>query len=196
MCAHSQPHQHVTFGRTHAFYGDSIRACAKACLTVGREHIIAVTSIPAGALLACALLVLLSACGRQPSPDALNQIQSRLEQLERRIEQCEAKNAELTEWVNEGKAGAIKLEETLAALTQQVEKTASRPSTPSLGPSSQPSVTPAAAKKYHTVARGETLYSIAKRYGLSVDELRRINRLTPDQTIQAGQSLAVSRDTK
>jgi len=47
---------------------------------------------------------------------------ARLEQLEQKVAQFEAKDVELTELVNEGKAGTLKLEEALAALTQQVEK--------------------------------------------------------------------------
>jgi len=116
---------------------------------------------------------------------------ARLEQLEQKVAQFEAKDVELTELVNEGKAGTMKLEGALAALTQQVEKIASRPSAPAAPKSPQLSTSPSPRKK-HTVARGETLYSLAKRYGLSVDELRRINNLTPDQPIQAGQSLALS----
>ena len=147
-------------------------------------------------LLAGAIFALLSACGRQPSQDVLNQMNARLEQLEQKVAQFEAKDVELTELVNEGKSGTIKLEEAVAALTQQVEKITSRPSAPAAPKSSQPSASTSPRKKQHTVARGETLYSLAKRYGLSVDELRRINNLTPDQPIQAGQSLAVAPDVQ
>jgi len=145
-------------------------------------------------LIVNAFFILLAACGRQPSQDLLNQMSARLEQLEQKVAQFEAKDVELTELVNEGKAGTLKLEGALAALTQQVEKISSRPSAPAGQKSSQPSASTSMRKKQHTVARGETLYSLAKRYGLSVDELRRINNLTPDQPIQAGQSLTVSPD--
>ena len=147
-------------------------------------------------LLVSALFTLISACGRQPSQDLLNQMNARLEQLEQKVAQFEAKDVELTELVNVGKADTMKLEGALAALTQQVEKIASRPSAPAAPKSPQLSTSTSPRKKHHTVARGETLYSLAKRYGLSVDELRRINNLTPDQPIQAGQSLAVSPDVQ
>lgn len=42
----------------------------------------------------------------------------------------------------------------------------------------------------HTVRRGETLFSIANRYGLSVDELRNLNGLSGN-AIQAGKKLKV-----
>ncbi len=44
--------------------------------------------------------------------------------------------------------------------------------------------------KTYTVKKGDTLYSISKRYNLSVDELKRINNL-PDNTISVGQKLKI-----
>ncbi|MHB8908523.1 MAG: LysM peptidoglycan-binding domain-containing protein [Syntrophales bacterium] len=46
--------------------------------------------------------------------------------------------------------------------------------------------------KYHVVAPGETLPLIAKKYGLTVDELLNFNGMTPRQPIQPGQKLLVS----
>jgi N-acetylmuramoyl-L-alanine amidase len=43
----------------------------------------------------------------------------------------------------------------------------------------------------HKVAPGETLWSIARRYNVSVDELRLINGLDPDATIHVNQVLSV-----
>jgi N-acetylmuramoyl-L-alanine amidase len=45
----------------------------------------------------------------------------------------------------------------------------------------------------HTVARGETLWSIARRYGLAIDRLRSINQLEKHSTIFPGQKLTVYR---
>lgn len=61
--------------------------------------------------------------------------------------------------------------------------------------SSQPEKKPAprqlsAPGKTYTIRRGDTLYSIAKRFGLTVEELMQINRLT-DTTIYPGQKLVV-----
>jgi len=49
------------------------------------------------------------------------------------------------------------------------------------------------AEKTHVVKAGETLYQIGKRYGLSVDALRRLNGLKPGQAIHPGQKLVVSK---
>jgi N-acetylmuramoyl-L-alanine amidase len=43
----------------------------------------------------------------------------------------------------------------------------------------------------HRVAPGETLWSIARRYGMTVEELRRVNRLSEDATIRVDQVLVV-----
>ncbi len=45
---------------------------------------------------------------------------------------------------------------------------------------------------YHVVQIGETLYKISRQYGLSVDELRRINKLESNTKIYPGQKLIVS----
>lgn len=44
----------------------------------------------------------------------------------------------------------------------------------------------------HRVAPGETLWSIARRYGLTVGELRQLNGLAEDATIQVDQVLSVA----
>lgn len=50
-----------------------------------------------------------------------------------------------------------------------------------------------AAVKHHVVKPNETLYRVALQYELSVEQLRRLNRMAPnDNTIRAGQRLRVS----
>ena len=44
--------------------------------------------------------------------------------------------------------------------------------------------------KYHTVAQGDTLYNISKRYNLTVDDLKSLNNLA-DEGIKIGQRLQV-----
>lgn len=46
--------------------------------------------------------------------------------------------------------------------------------------------------KTHTVKQGETLYSISKKYNLTVNELRSLNNLSPTEAILYNQSLIVS----
>ena len=51
---------------------------------------------------------------------------------------------------------------------------------------------PRHSKQYHKVKRGETFYSISKQYGISVDEIRHINNLRPNKSIQTDQKLLVN----
>ena len=46
-------------------------------------------------------------------------------------------------------------------------------------------------KNVHTVAKKETLYSISKKYGISVDELREYNGIGKDNAINTGQTLRI-----
>jgi len=48
----------------------------------------------------------------------------------------------------------------------------------------------------HRVRRGETLWSISRRYGVSVQELTRLNRLGDSSRLEAGQGLRIPSDRK
>ena len=45
--------------------------------------------------------------------------------------------------------------------------------------------------KHHIVKKGDTLYSISRKYGLTVAQLRKMNRLDKNSVIFAGQKLTV-----
>jgi LysM repeat protein len=47
-------------------------------------------------------------------------------------------------------------------------------------------------RQYHEVKPKETLYRIAKKYGVTVNDLRRLNNLPPNKPIHPGQKLVVS----
>lgn len=53
-----------------------------------------------------------------------------------------------------------------------------------------PQVTGQTEENFHTVSAGETLFSIAKKYGMSVETLKSINNLT-DNNIKPGQKLRI-----
>lgn len=55
---------------------------------------------------------------------------------------------------------------------------------------STPTTPPASANRKHTVAKGDTLYNISRRYGTTVDRLKQLNGLTSN-TISIGQVLRV-----
>jgi len=47
-------------------------------------------------------------------------------------------------------------------------------------------------KRYHTVTPGETLFSISHRYGLPLEKIRLLNKLTHSSVIHPGQRLLLS----
>lgn len=49
-----------------------------------------------------------------------------------------------------------------------------------------------AKKQYHTVQKGETLFRISEKYGISVEELCKLNGIAKGQPVRAGQKLLVS----
>ncbi len=49
-----------------------------------------------------------------------------------------------------------------------------------------------AKKRFHTVKPGETLYKIGRQYGLTVEKMRRLNKLADGAVIHPGQKLWVS----
>ena len=49
------------------------------------------------------------------------------------------------------------------------------------------------AAQTHRIARGETLYSIAKKYGVTVDLLQRSNGITDPTRLRSGQELTIPR---
>jgi len=51
----------------------------------------------------------------------------------------------------------------------------------------------AASPHIHVVKAGETLYQISRKYGVTVDELKKLNKMGNDVTIRPGQELVVGR---
>ncbi|MEW6261053.1 MAG: LysM peptidoglycan-binding domain-containing protein [Thermodesulfobacteriota bacterium] len=55
----------------------------------------------------------------------------------------------------------------------------------------KPAPNSGASAVYHTVQPQETIFRISKQYGLSQDELRKLNNLGPNDSIKVGQKLRV-----
>jgi LysM repeat protein len=58
-------------------------------------------------------------------------------------------------------------------------------------PNSSPATTPVPANGTHTVATKETMYSIARQYGITVGQIRSWNSLTTDE-LQVGQNIYIT----
>ena len=64
------------------------------------------------------------------------------------------------------------------------------PEAPAQPEPEKPATPVPSAPVYHTVATGDTLYNISKRYNITVEELKKLNQLG-NNTIKVGQQLRV-----
>lgn len=67
-----------------------------------------------------------------------------------------------------------------------------RPATPPQAPKTAPPAPAAPQTRLHTVQKGETLYQISRKYGMSVDALRKLNSIGKDFKIYPGQKIKVA----
>ena len=112
----------------------------------------------------------------------------RLDQMTREIETFHKQSVPLkTDSVTKQPSAQIK--------TEPASKQPAAPKTESVSPS-KPVETPekkTSTEKYHEVKPKETLFGIGKTYGLTVDELRRLNNMGPTEMVRSGQKLKVSK---
>jgi LysM repeat protein len=135
--------------------------------------------VGAGVLIVVLIFFFFGVSGKDKSAEILAQMDQKLVAIEQKIAVLEKQQEDLV-------SGPIK------SLAEKVEMLEKRPAEkPKSAPSPKTQIS-SIPKRYHEVKKGETVTSIAKKYGLSVEELRRINKLSPKATLPAGQKLIVS----
>jgi len=135
--------------------------------------------IGAGVLIVVLIFFSWRVSGKDKSTEALAQMAQKMAAMEQKIASLEKQQEDLV-------SGPVK---SLAGKVEMLEKRSAEKPEPPASPKAQ--ATPP-TKRYHKVKKGETLYGIAKRYGLSVEELKRMNKLSPKTTVAAGRNLIVS----
>lgn len=128
------------------------------------------------------LFLLGSACGSEKSSDELKSVESKLEYIEKRLDGLESITKKL-----------VRFEKKIKSLEQRMTKMSRSLATMVKTKSAQKKVAAKAKKAHHTVGRGDNLSRIARRYGLSVAELCRLNQIKPTTIIRPGQKLIVSK---
>ena len=140
--------------------------------------------------------------GEKKGPEVdLQPFVKKMELLEERMAKQESKEKEAPQIQEKLDSLTRNLNERLSHLERDInqikEEAASKKkvevSPPAAPPPEPPPRSPAkpGATRVHTVAPGENLYRIALRYNLNVEELRRLNNLKSDQSLQVGQKLTV-----
>lgn len=153
-----------------------------------------------GAVVLIILLVVFFGGKEKNPPKELEAFKAGLDGLEKRVARIEGMEQKLSGIEGQIKAlnaSLQKLERQTGSLREhmdKVERMAQAASTPKPPPqTAAPQKKPSAQgdKRLYEVKRGETLFSIAKKFGMSGEELRRLNNLSKNDTIQPGQKLIV-----
>ena len=121
-------------------------------------------------------------------------IQNRIDQMEKKLAQVDA-NAKKIDAL-EGQIRSFqqtlsKWEGTSRSLGERIDKLAKQMEKTQAELPAQKAQAPARAR-YYEVRRGDTLYGIAQKHGISMDQLLRLNKMKKNAEIQPGQRLLVS----
>jgi LysM repeat protein len=162
----------------------------------------------AAIFLLVAIIAIYFRAGNRHSPDALTSIHSRIDRLDKKLKRIEMmenrivllkkQGGGLRHSISELDRSGKSLREQLDKMTKEIEWLKKR-----MSPADAKTETTHAVqgkpiskveRRYHKVHRGDTLYRIAKKYGISMDELSRLNNLTQNQIIYPGQKILVSPD--
>jgi LysM repeat protein len=139
----------------------------------------------AGIFCAMSSFVLWTTSAESPVPHEGKSVQSaQLEALVKKIDEQNAKIDALSQEI-------LRLEQQLSHARPgvMIGEGSPAPAT-AAAPAASPSHS-AVAGNTHTVARGETLTSIAKMYKVTVDDLQKANNIEDGRKLQAGQSIII-----
>ena len=121
--------------------------------------------------------------------ERMGKLQSRAKEAPQVQEKLDGLTRNLNERLSTLEKEINQIKEEAASAGKKAEL--SQPAAPAPAPSPRAPAKPGAAR-VHTVAPGENLFRIALRYNLTMEELRRLNNLKPDQSLQVGQKLIVA----
>lgn len=183
---------------------------AKRGLSLGKPSVLLVMLAIAIVALIVILLVLINGTGETVSTRKLEALEDRIQSLEERLDKYTSIDEKVTRIWEQAKSfekfkdrfdrteasTSLRMDHltmSLETLQKQLkEKPPAKPAAPVEETDTSPQLQPAASKmQYHEVSTGDTLYSISKKYNMSVDELRKINHMTQNSVIVPGQKLII-----
>ena len=124
-----------------------------------------------------------AASAQTPAPEPLKSDAPPLEALAKKIDEQNAKIDALSQQI-------LKLEQQISHIRPGVMIGENTPS-PANSTAPAESASRPVNGNTHTVARGETLTSIAKTYKVSIDELQKANHIEDGRKLQAGQTIII-----
>ena len=148
-----------------------------------------------GVIILIVLFALFSGSGKKASTADLDPIKAKLDQLEnslallegteKRLSRLEGRYKGLDRSIKKLNESGRSLNGRLNKLIKKIDRLGKAPRAVQKKPISQ------ANGRYHEVRRGDTLFGIARKYGIAVDELYRLNNLTKNQDIYIGQKILI-----
>jgi len=149
-------------------------------------------------LLLIVFIALFSGNGNESLANNLLVIRTRLDLLEKRIKHLEGMEGKLV--VTETAKTEGPLADQLQNLTKRLDRLEQKmvpvPATAQAPLTRQEEPSPLTNGRYHEVRSGDTLYKIASTYGITIDELCRLNNISPRQIIYPGQRLLVAPEAR
>jgi LysM repeat protein len=172
--------------------------------------------IAGGGLLVAVIVVLmfLSGSPKSAEKDQIKSIETRLKQIEEKLAKLEwidTGMARLDRKEKDFATLAERMTQMESSMNRRIDqlgkeavkpaakqepataKTESAPPRPEAAPAKSAPASPKAEKdskaKVHVVEKGETLYSISRRYGIPAEQLFKLNQLSPKDPIRPGQKL-------
>jgi len=167
------------------------------------EHLYPYIAAGAGVVLLILLVVVFTRGGGEEKPEQnLQAISAQVQNLEQRLlkieEWDEQRQKAFADFWDSSQNLERQLEmqrENIDDMRQKLAAMEGRPAAqaPRESPAApQPQRTGGDAGDHHEVQRGDTLFSLGMKYGISVDRLRELNGLGPGDLIHPGQKLVVS----
>ncbi len=137
------------------------------------------------------LAFLFAGDGDTPGEGEQAALWERLEKTEARLDALASQSEDAIRYLREE---VYTLTKKIEILEKKAETPAARTVEKKASPTAvKPAVSasPAAGGKTYTVQRGDTLYGIARKHGLSVGELTELNGISPNKAIYPGDRLTV-----
>ncbi len=184
----------------------------------GRPKSIKPVLIGGGVLLVAVIVILmfLSSAPKTAERDLIKSLETRLKNIEEKLAKLEWIDTGMARLERKEKEMAsisermAQLESALTKKVDQLSRDMSRPAAKQVEPAApkpeggvhkpepmvQKPAAPARVEKdskarMHAVQKGETIYGISRKYGISADQLMKANKLNPNDPIKPGQQLVL-----
>lgn len=163
------------------------------------------------ALVAALLMLVWGSNGDVATRQAVNTLEDKVRQLEERLDKYEAIDEKVTRIWEQAKSfekfkdrfdrseasTSLRMDHLTVSLEAlQKEMGSVRQAPPAAQVQSETSGPASAKVRYHAVAPSETLYSISKKYDITVEQLLKLNQMQKNDLLKVGQKLIVGSTTE